>query len=209
MLPRVASNRVQQIRSRQSPAVGPRVPTRSTPPKKPPKTRNATGERARLPVTSKRYRKPKKIPQILSLAAGSGGLKMRMGNHPLQVSRSHREATGTKCAQVHGMSSQKPPQVGPNLRAGHHPIPRLPHQSVEDFQRPRLGLGRGRGQDHQLLQHRRRSTLGPLRPRAHLRRLWLRPLHRHSHPCVAQLDLPDSGIRRRRGGTGPPRRPRN
>lgn len=65
---------------------------------KPPKTRNATAERARLPVTAKCYRKPKKIPQFFPRAAGSGGLKMRMGNHPLQVSRSHWEATGTKFA---------------------------------------------------------------------------------------------------------------
>ncbi len=64
---------------------------------KPPKTRNATAERARLPVTAKRYRKPKKIPQFFPRAAGSGGLKMRMGNHPLQVGCSHWEATGTKC----------------------------------------------------------------------------------------------------------------
>jgi len=65
---------------------------------KQPKIRNATAERARLPVTAKRYRKPKKIPQFFPRAAGSGGLKMRMGNHPLQVSRSHWEATGTKFA---------------------------------------------------------------------------------------------------------------
>ena len=45
-------------------------------------------------------------------------------------------------------------------------------------------------------------------PRADLRRLGLRPLHRHAHPRVAQLDLPDSGVRRRRGGTWPPDRHR-
>ena len=72
---------------------------------KQPKTRNATAERARLPVTPKRYGKPKKIPQNFPRAAGSEGLKMRMGNHPLQISRSHREATGTKCARVRRMSS--------------------------------------------------------------------------------------------------------
>jgi len=85
---------------------------------KQPKTRNATAGLARLPVTAKRYRKPKKIPQNFPRAAGSGGLKMRIANHPFQVSRSHREATGTKCALMHGMSLQRPPQKGPDLRAG-------------------------------------------------------------------------------------------
>jgi hypothetical protein len=85
---------------------------------KSPKTRNANAKCARLPVTATRYRKPKKIPQNFPRAAGSGGLKMRMANHLLQVSRSHREATGTKCAQVHGMQHQRQPQVGPDLRAG-------------------------------------------------------------------------------------------
>jgi hypothetical protein len=77
---------------------------------KQPKTRNANGKRARLPVTAKRYRKPKKIPQIFPRAAGSGGMKMRMENNPLQVSRSYWEATGTKFAQVHGMQHQRPPK---------------------------------------------------------------------------------------------------
>jgi hypothetical protein len=74
---------------------------------KPPKTRNATAERAGLPVTAKRYRKPKKITQFFPRAAGSGGLKMRVGNYPLQVSCSHREATGTKCTR--SSRPQSPP----------------------------------------------------------------------------------------------------
>lgn len=84
---------------------------------KPPKTRNATGERARLPVTAKRYRKPKKIPQFFPRAAGSGGLKMRMGNHPLQVSRSHREATGTKCARRSRPQTPPPRLYAPSTRS--------------------------------------------------------------------------------------------
>jgi hypothetical protein len=84
---------------------------------KPPKTRNANGQRARLPVTSKRYRKPKKIPQFFPRAAGSGGLKMRMGNHPLKVSRSHREATGTKCARRSRPQTPPPRLYAPSTKS--------------------------------------------------------------------------------------------